>query len=1077
IIVNCQLLIFNCKRMSPPQVPFHHSSFIVHHSSQLAYIIYTSGSTGRPKGVLVEHRNVIAYLYAFRLVCYIDSTDTIIQLASYTFDLFVEEFYSILLNGGKVIIPYASGLLEMELLSQAIIKHSVTIVDTTPLLLNEFNKRYALLKNVKTFLNGGDTLKREYVENLLKIGPIYNGYGPTETTVCTAFYKYSSDEEYRSNIPIGKPIAGYSIYIMAQSIRLQPVGVGGELCISGAGVSRGYLNRPELTAEKFISLSLLATQQSSKTIYKTGDIGRWLPDGNIEFLGRIDQQVKIRGFRIELGEIENRLLSFPGIRESLVLAQEEERGDKYLCAYVVSEGSVISKLREYLAMELPDYMIPSYFVQIKKIPLTANGKIDRSALPKPELKVGVSYTAPRDEIETKLAAIWSEVLGRDESHTSQLQKSIGIDDNFFQLGGHSLKATILVAKIHKAFDVKIPLLEIFKNSRIRELSGYIKEAVQWEYKQVELAEKKEYYVLSSAQKRLHFLQQMDKESTAYNITSIMILEGIVDKDKLEQSLLGLIRRHESLRTSIEVIEEEPVQRIHEHVEFEIEQLGVRGQGLGVSRGDPAWSPFIRSFDLSQAPLLRVGLIEIEKARHIFLVDMHHIISDGISTQVLMQDFSILYAGEKLPKINVHYKDYAEWQNRERVSKKILEQCDYWKKVYEGEISVLELPTDFARPAVQGFEGNSINFEIDSETSGALKALAAEAGATLYIILLALYAVLLSKLSNQEDIVIGSPVAGRRHADVEKVIGMFVNTLALRTYPSGEKKLMDFLGEVKATALKGFENQEYQYEDLVEQVVVSRDTSHNPLFDTMLVLQNTGSQEIEMPGLNLIPYEYENKTSKFDLTLIVMEVEEKLQLMFEYSTKLFKRETVERFIVYFVNIIQGVVENRQQKISDFEIITEEEKRWILLDFNDTAIEYPKDKTINQLFEAQVDRTPDNIAAVDRSRQMTFREVNEKSSGLANMLRRQGIVPDTIAAIMIGSSIEMVIGILGILKAGAAYMPIDPEYPQERIDYMLADSNAKILLGMEESRKKIIVNCQLLIFNCKRMSPPQVPFHHS
>ncbi|MDQ1354923.1 MAG: hypothetical protein QG657_5232, partial [Acidobacteriota bacterium] len=496
------------------------------------------------------------------------------------------------------------------------------------------------------------------------------------------------------------------------------------------------------------------------------------------------------------------------------------------------------------------------------------------------------------------------------------------------------------------------------------------------------------------------------------------------------------------------------------------------------RGAPPWSPdiirnFIRPFDLSKSPLLRVGLVRLAEEKHLFLVDMHHIISDGMSTQVLVHDFSTLYAGRELPGINIQYKDYAEWQNRERVSKNIPGQGEFWKKEFEGEIPILELPADYSRPYVQDFEGNRIHFEINRDAFNALKILALETGATLYIVLLALYSIFLSKLSSQEDIVIGSPVAGRRHADLEKIIGMFVNTLALRNYPVGEKMFRDFLGEVKERTLKAFENQEYQYEDLVEKVTVTRDVSRNPLFDTMFALQNTGSREIELPGLKLIPYEKENKTSKFDLTLTGVEVEAKLMFTFEYSTKLFREETINRFITYFKNIVSGLIENKERRISDFEIITAEEKRQILFDFNDTGADYPKDKTIHQLFVEQALKTPDRVAIISHGRirtkgeeekrrreeekneedpfgrintfggvHISYRELNEQSGRLAGMLIEKGVLADNIVAIMMERCVEMVIGILGILKSGGAYLPIDPDYPQERIDYMLKDSGAQL-----------------------------------
>ncbi|MCU0289770.1 MAG: amino acid adenylation domain-containing protein [Acidobacteria bacterium] len=926
---------------------------------------------------------------------------------------------------------------------------------------------------------GGEALPGELYNKLtgvFDVDNIINIYGPTEITINATSYTCKG-KEYGETVPIGKPLFNYRVYILDQELNPVFPGGTGELFISGTGVSRGYLNRPELTNQKFLEVQKPFPKKVSgprrERLYRSGDLCRWLANGNIEFLRRMDQQIKIRGFRVELGEIENCLLHYPGIKEAVVLAREEAAGDKYLCAYIVADkGCDETDVRNFLTKKLPNYMIPLFFVQLDKIPLTVNGKIDRIALPRTALKDNISYIAPRDEIEKKLVELWLDILYGEVLLPSQIQRTIGISDNFFELGGHSLKATILVFRIEKIFNVKIPLSEIFKNPRIKEIAGYIKDAVNWKYEQVELVEKKEYYSLSSAQERLYFLQQMDKDGTVYNLPSIMGVEGIVHKDKLEQSILGLIRRHESLRTSIEIIKEEPVQRIHEQVEFKIEYFNFStGSTDNLNEKiHPSFiiHHFIRAFDFSKVPLLRVGLAALAEDKHLFMVDMHHIISDGISTQVLVKDFSALYTGNQLPEINLQYKDYAEWQNRGRTDKKIQEQGDYWKKEYEGEIPLLVLPVDFERPVVQGFEGNSINFEINKETSSTLKNLALKAGATLYIMLLALYTILLSKLSSQEDIVIGSPVAGRRHADLEKIIGMFVNTLALRNYPSGEKRFHDFLEEVKEKTLKAFENQEYQYEDLVEKIAVKRDAGRNPLFDSMFSLQNIDSQEIDIPGLKLVPYATESKISKFDLSLTVLEVQDKLLFTFEYSTKLFSETTIERFIAYFLNIINGVIENNRKRISEYEIITEVEKNRILFEFNNTGVVYPKDKTIHQLFAEQAEKFPDRIGIVGAdegeekkrrreekkdggvetlratSLHITYLQLNEQSDHLAGLLIEKGVKPNTIVGIMMERSVEMIVGILGILKSGGAYLPIDPGYPQERIDYMLKDSNAEILL---------------------------------
>ncbi|MCU0288965.1 MAG: amino acid adenylation domain-containing protein, partial [Acidobacteria bacterium] len=1098
---NCQLTIVNAQLSTNiPRRGLQRSTFDlprIQHSN-LAYVIYTSGSTGRPKGVMVEHHNVIAYINGFYHEFFINERDTVLQQASFSFDVFVEEIYPILLRGGKIAIASKEVIRDPDVLFDFLLKHDITIISVSPLLLNEIDKM-TNPGSIRILISGGDVLKGEYIRNLSRKRQVYNTYGPTETTVCASYYK-CSHADY-TNVPIGKPIANYKVYVLDRTGGLLPIGVPGELCIAGNGVTRGYLNRPELTAERFkrnvirhspIVISKFQRNGNSSNppndhcpmtndyFYKTGDLARWLNDGNIEFLGRLDQQVKIRGFRIELGEIETKLLKHPGIKEVLVSMEKEERGDIYLCAYYVAKDEYeISEFRDYLAGELPDYMIPSFFVQIEKFPLTVNGKIDYRALPKPSLKGSKIYIAPRDEIEKKLVEIWADILGLNELNVSQLKTSIGIDDNFFQLGGHSLKTTILAARIHKIFNVKIPLTVIFKKPTIRYLSEYIVNAASEKYTGIETTEKKEYYILSSAQKRMYILQQMDKKNIAYNIPAVMTLQGTIDKDILEQSIKKLIMRHEILRTSFFIIAEEPVQKIHDYAAIEIELLGDREQGpednINISLLSAEHTiegiikSFIRAFDLEKAPLLRVGLIKLEAQKHIFLVDMHHIISDGMSIQVLVQDFSAIYSGIELKEIKIQYKDYAAWQNRERLNKKIIEQSKYWEKEFEGEIPVLELPTDYARSIVQSFDGNRINFEINRKTTEKLKILALDEKVTIYIVLLAAYNILLSKLSNQEDIVIGSPTAGRSHADLEKIIGIFVNTLALRNYPSGERTFTNFLEEVKKKTLKAFENQEYQYEDLIEKIAVTRVASRNPLFDTMFVLQNTGSEELKIHGLNFVPYQYENKTSKFDLTLIAIEVEEKILFNFEYCTKLFREETIKRFIVFFKNILNGIIENKKQKIAEFEIISEEEKNQVLIEFNNTCAEYPMGKTLHGLFAEQAAQTPDYIAlhgcmiagmhdcmdawmdgevgANRHPRVWTYRQLNEQSDRLAGLLIEKGVLPDNIVAIMMERSVEMIIGLIGILKSGAAYLPIDSGYPKERIDYMLKDSQAHLTIDYE------------------------------
>ncbi|MBN4049409.1 AMP-binding protein, partial [bacterium AH-315-N14] len=514
----------------------------------------------------------------------------------------------------------------------------------------------------------------------------------------------------------------------------------------------------------------------------------------------------------------------------------------------------------------------------------------------------------------------------------------------------------------------------------------------------------------------------------------------------------LIQRHESLRTSFEVLEEGMVQRIYKEVDFEIDKYEVKEEKeiAGIIKS------FIRSFDLGKAPLLRVGLIKVHPQKHILMYDMHHIISDGTSMGVLVREFSKLYGGDELPELRIQYKDYAVWQNELFRSEKIKAQEEYWLKQFEGEIPVLNLPTDYQRPSVQSFEGDRVNFELHSEITEKLRKIARETGSTMYMVLLSAFNILLSKYSGQEDIVVGSPIAGRPHADLENIMGMFVNTLAMRNSPSGEKTYREFLREVKENALGAYENQDYQFEELVDNLKVARDFSRNPVFDVMFVLQNTEMEELSLEGIAIRQYKSDNQISKFDMTLTAVEGKVSIGLSIEYCTKLFNKDTVERMYRHLENIILTATDNPDMKLGEIEILTEEEKQQILIEFNDTDAEYPREKTIQQLFEEQVERTPDNIAVVYEDKTLTYRELNERANQLARVLRYKGVVQDSIVGIMVERSLEMIVGIMGILKAGGAYLPIDPEYPIDRIEYMLEDSGTSILLTQKHLRDKTTFN---------------------
>jgi amino acid adenylation domain-containing protein len=1002
-------------------------------TNSLAYLIYTSGSTGKPKGVMTEHRNAIRVVKNTNYIEFTDR-DRVLQLSNYAFDGSVFDIYGALSNGACLVMIDKEDLLSADRLTEVISRQAITQFFLTTALFNTLvHLRIDAFSRLKNVLFGGETVSVRHAGKALEYlgkNKILHIYGPTETTVYATYFPLDSLDQNPRTIPIGKPISNTTVYIVDRNENLLPPMVYGELYIGGDGVCRGYLNNPELTAEKFDhdlweyrdyrdenknyklqitkkpahELTRIRTTSNKqflrgeprcftgavfsksappgrrrKKLYKTGDIGCWQPGGEIEFLGRIDRQVKIRGFRIEPGEIEKRILCFKDIKEVVVTPRTDSTGDRYLCAYMVSGAKIpIPGLRHYLQQYLPAYMVPSYFIPLEKLPLTPNGKVDRNALPEPGAKPGEKYTAPRSEIEKQLAELWAWVLGRD-----MLPGAIGINDNFFELGGHSLKAAILTAKIHKLFDVKIPLAAIFEKPVISELARYIEARDKEKFYAIEPVEQKEYYPVSSAQKRIYLLQDLDPESTAYHIYTAFSLEGSLEESRIEQTFKQLIHRHKSLRTSFHMTDDTPVQVVHERTTFNLEFFDLKRTQVEVkvkveeeqtlvdrecSDGTMGLAPlcvepaapsshlaestiknFIRPFDLSRAPLIRVGLIqpphtpaalrghpsqEGKKPRHILIIDLHHIITDGTSMEILARDFITLYQGEKPAPLRIRYNDYSQWQNHLLNSEAMKFHESYWLNRFAGGVPVLTLPYDYPRPGTWDFQGNTLAFAIEKMDSQQLKQLALENEASLFMVLLAIFNVFLAKISGQEHIVVGTPSAGRKHPDIEKIMGMFVNTLVLSSSPTNEKTFSQFLKEVKQHTLEAFENQDYPFENLVDKVVKYRDTSRSPLFDAMLALQNLESEVIEIPGMKLKPYPLENRTAKFDITFIAVETGDQILFTVEYRTALFKKTTVERWIRYFKQIIASILANQEQEISKIQCPPGQEQDRLPVNLNTT-----------------------------------------------------------------------------------------------------------------------------------------------
>jgi amino acid adenylation domain-containing protein len=1011
-------------------------------AQDLAYIIYTSGTTGKPKGVMIHQQGMINHLYAKIGDLGIRATDVVAQTASPCFDISVWQFLSALLVGGKTLIVDGAKLLEPRTLIEELDGGGVTIFESVPSLITSFldglpSGHSAFFRQLRWMVPTGEALSAGLVKKWYSYFPdipLVNAYGPTEASDDVTHYTVPNSKEEQLTIPIGKPIQNIHIYVLDKNLKLCPIGVRGEIHVAGLGVGLGYWKDREKTAKAFIPNPFAAESGHPDylQLYKTGDVGYFQQDGNVVCLGRVDEQVKIRGNRIELGEIEYQLNKHKQVSEGVVLAKEKD-GDKYLVAYYEAEAEIVqSELREYLADSLPEYMVPSYFVFMPAFPLTNNGKLNRKALPDPVFTASDSYVPAASETEQMLVSIWSEILKVEE-------EMISTDTSFFELGGHSLRAMLMVNKILKDIQVEVPLKEVFERRDIQRIAGFIDSAEKSTYASIEQAGTKTFYPTSSAQKRQYFLYALNPESTAYNSAQVVTLKGKLDKERLESTFSQLLARHESLRTSFRLEDDQPVQFIAKRVAFEVEQF--TGTASEIAQ---LISAFVRPFELDAAPLIRVGLIALGQEEHILMVDMHHIITDGVSQAVLIKEFGMLYQGHELPPLRVQYKDYAHWQQSEPQQKKIANQKEFWSRQFAGELEVLNLPTDYPRTAMDSNEGDLLKFSLTAEQTRQLRKLTRDQDTTLFQLLLAIYHVLLSKLSNQDDIVVGTPTAGRPNAEFERVIGMFVNVLPLRNKSKHSMSFSSFLSNLKANVLECFDNQDYQYEELVEDLNMERDPSRNPLFDTMFMFQAFEESELEIEGLTFEPYRNEHTTANFDLTLVATDRGDELSLNFEYATGLFATGTMERFADAFRKIVDQVVSDPEVLLADIEVIADAEKLKVLNTFNQTSLEVNMN-TIHGAFGQVAEVRKSEIALVFEKQQLTYKELNEKSNQLAHRINASRQADEGIIGIMVPRSHELFISILAVLKSGCAYVPIDPSYPVERISYIIENSGLKTILS--------------------------------
>jgi amino acid adenylation domain-containing protein len=1018
--------------------------------ADLLYVIYTSGSTGRPKGCMIENHGVVNRLEWMWRTHAFSSKDVILQKTNFTFDVSVYEIFMPLCMGAKMIVCPADEAASVERIAELIAKHGVTCLDIVPAMLNELISLLSrpgaaeYLHTVRFAIAGGEALPLETIRRWYEVTaiPLYNFYGPTEASIDASTYKTSAGDTV---VPIGSPIWNTRMYIYSELNRLAPIGIAGEICIGGAGLARAYLNDPELTASKFVA----DPYNEGQRIYRTGDLGRWLPNGQIEYLGRKDDQVKIRGFRIEPGEVSKSLQQHPDISSAFVTVHHDPKtNEKGLVAYMTGAVEInILNIRSFLRKKLPEYMVPSWYVQLDKFPLNENGKINRKQLPPPDLTTqhtGVKYVMPGNETEEKLAGIWEFILGN---------APIGIKDDFFARGGHSIKAIQLLSRIQMVFNVSVTLKDLFTHPVLEEQAALISRAKIKHFAPITPAPKQASYSLSSSQLRIWVVSQFEDASQAYVLYIRRLLNSEPDHAVLTGSLHTLIERHEILRT---VFKQDAAGEVRQYI---LEPAAAMPDFCV----DP--TSFTRPFDLATGPLLRLLLLPGKNDNWELNFAMHHIIGDEWSVGILVNELLHIYNARandtpvSLPPLKIQYKDYAVWEQEQLKGEQLNEHRDWWLSRFSDELPVLDLPYDKPRPAIKTYRGGIIRKNIPAAIVGRIDQLNGEAGATLFMSLTAFVNILLHKYSHQQDIIIGTVATGREHIELEAQVGCYLKTLALRTRFNSTDSYWQLLTNVRKVALGSYEHSIYPFEELVNELDLRRDMSRHPLIDVMLVLHNTNGQ------VTADNHPTEGLAGKFDLLFEFIKAENGLQLAIHYNSDIYERSTAERMAGHLYRLMECATLQPETPIGTLQFLDEEEKHLLLNVFNDNAVQYPSSVTAIDLFKEQVSRTPLAIAARFNNDTITYEQLNKRSARLAGRLRSLNVGAGTLVPMCMERSPDMITGILAVMRAGAAYVPVDMGYPTERIKYLLTDCNAGIVICSAGHRTALaaIPGIQLIVLD--------------